>query len=124
MNVRTSSLKRTLAIIETNLDFLDARKQRAVFKFEQCDDRPMIVTNHAKERDDRCVSLAEGSATAVVSPAITEMHAGHAIVMPFHEAQAILVRSCKVTNIERGFEIGREGQALDDAFLSAECIRV
>src|SRR5579864_7672675 len=96
----TQLLKGALAIVENNLDFLNSRAQRTVLKFKQGDNRPLIVADHPKDLYDGSISLAEGCAMSVVSSAVAQMHAGHAIVMLLHKCQAVLIGRSEVASVQ------------------------
>src|SRR5689334_18237209 len=105
-----ASGQRPLAIVEHQTYFLDLGAQGAVFEFEQCHDRPLIVPDQAQDFDDGGVALAEGRAAAVVLSPVAQMHARDAFMVAFEEAQAIPIGGGVVSDVQGGLEVRRESE--------------
>src|SRR5579864_1617396 len=95
-----------------------------MLEFKQRDNGPLVVPNQAENFDNWRVTLAERCAASIILPAIAKMNSGHALMVPFEESQAIPVAGGEVANIQNRLEVGGKGEALLNACLIAECIRV
>src|SRR5262245_49334401 len=95
-----------------------------MLEFQQDDNRPRVVPDHPKDLNERRVAFTERCTPAIILSAISEMDAGNPCVVAFEKAEAILVGSRKMTNVQRGLEVHGETETFYNTSFSVEGIRV
>jgi hypothetical protein len=83
-----------------------------MLELKQHDDPPRVISDHAKNLNNGRIALTEWRAPAIVLSSVSQMDAGYSFVVSFEKAEAILVGSRKMTNIQRGLEIRRKFETL------------